>query len=325
MEYRKVGTSGLKVSAISLGAWLTFGSSHVQEQQSIACIHRAIEQGVNFIDVADMYSLGRGEEVVGKAVKDYKRSDLVISTKAYWPMSDNVNDRGLSRKHITESVNKSLKRFDMDYIDIFFCHRPDPEVPVDETIRAIEDLIHQGKVLYWGTSMWTAKDIDGAYEALKTLNMNRPIVEQPVYNMLDRNFVEGSLEDSVGRHGMGLVVFSPLAEGVLTGKYNDGIPADSRGNDPQASWFKSEQLAEDRLSKTRGISALAKEMGVTTASLALAWTLKNPHVASAITGATKPEHVDANLKALDVKITPEINQKIEAILQNKPVSAGKMG
>ncbi len=325
MEYRKVGTSGLKVSAISLGAWLTFGSSHVQEQQSIACIRRAIDQGVNFIDVADMYSLGRGEEVVGKAIKDYKRSDLVISTKAYWPMSDNVNDRGLSRKHITESVNKSLKRFDMDYIDIFFCHRPDPEVPVDETIRAIEDLIHQGKVLYWGTSMWTAKDIDGAYEALKTLNMNRPIVEQPVYNMLDRDFVEGSLEDSVGRHGMGLVVFSPLAEGVLTGKYNDGIPADSRGNDPQASWFKSEQLAEDRLTKTRGITALAQEMGVTTASLALAWTLKHPHVASAITGATKPAHVDANLKALDVKITPEINQKIEAILQNKPVAAGKMG
>ena len=318
MEYRKLGTSGLKVSAISLGAWLTYGSSHVQEQQSIACIRYAIEQGVNFIDVADMYSLGRGEEVVGQAVKDYKRSDLVISTKAYWPMSDNVNDRGLSRKHITESVNKSLKRFGMDYVDIFFCHRPDPEVPVDETIRAIEDLINQGKILYWGTSMWTAKDIDGAYEALKTLNMNRPIVEQPVYNMLDRDFVEGSLEESVGRHGMGFVVFSPLSEGVLTGKYNDGIPADSRANDPQASWFKDEQLTEDRLNKVRGISALAKEMGVTTAALALAWTLKNPLVASAITGATKISHVDQNLKALDVTITDEINQRIEGILQNKP-------
>ena len=164
-------------------------------------------------------------------------------------MSDDVNDRGLSRKHITESVNKSLKRFGMDYVDIFFCHRPDPEVPVDETIRAIEDLINQGKVLYWGTSMWTAKDLDGAYEALKTLNMNRPVVEQPVYNMLDRDFVEstvdGSLEDAVKRYGMGFVVFSPLSEGVLTGKYNNGIPSDSRANDPQASWFKNELLTED--------------------------------------------------------------------------------
>ena len=318
MEFRKLGTSGLKVSAISLGAWLTYGSSHVQEQQAIECIRHAIEQGVNFIDVADMYSLGRGETIVGQAVKDYDRSHLVISTKAYWPMSDDVNDRGLSRKHITESVNKSLKRFGMDYIDIFFCHRPDPEVPVDETIRAIEDLINQGKVLYWGTSMWTAKDLDGAYDALKTLNMNRPVVEQPVYNMLDRDFVEGSLEDAVGRYGMGFVVFSPLAEGVLTGKYNDGIPADSRANDPQASWFKDEQLTEDRLNKVRGISKLAQEMGVTTAALALAWTLKNPHVASAITGATKVSHVDQNLQALDVKITDEINQRIESILQNKP-------
>jgi aryl-alcohol dehydrogenase-like predicted oxidoreductase len=263
--------------------------------------------------------LGRGEEVVGIAVKDYKRSDLVISTKAYWPMSDNVNDRGLSRKHITESVNKSLKRLGMEYVDIFFCHRPDPEVPVDETIRAIEDLINQGKVLYWGTSMWTANDIDGAYEALKTLNMNRPVVEQPVYNMLDRDFVEGSLERAVERHGMSLVVFSPLAEGVLTGKYNDGIPADSRANDPQASWFKDEQLTQDRLNKVRGISALAQEMGVSTAALALAWTLRNPHVSSAITGATKVSHVDQNLKALDVKITGEISQRIEGILQNKPV------
>ena len=319
MEYRKLGTSGLKVSAISLGAWLTYGSSHVEEQQAIACIRHAIEQGVNFIDVADMYSLGRGETIVGQAVKEYDRSHLVISTKAYWPMSDDINDRGLSRKHITESVNKSLKRFDMDYVDIFFCHRPDAEVPVDETIRAIEDLINQGKVLYWGTSMWTAKNLDGAYEALKTLNMNRPVVEQPIYNMLNRDFVEGSLEDALARYGMGFVVFSPLSEGVLTGKYNDGIPADSRANDPQASWFKNELLTEDNLNKVRAITALAQEMGVTTAALALAWTLKNPLVASAITGATKLSHVDQNLKALDVKISDEVNQRIEAILQNKPV------
>src|SRR6185503_15479988 len=159
MEYRRVGKSGLMVSAVSLGAWLTYGSDVVAQEASLACLRAAVENGVNFIDVADIYSSGEAEKVVGKFIKDYKRSDLVISTKAYWAMSDNVNDRGLSRKHLTESVNKSLKRFNMDYIDIFFCHRADPDTPVEETIRAIEDLIHQGKILYWGTSMWNASQI----------------------------------------------------------------------------------------------------------------------------------------------------------------------
>ncbi len=316
MEYRKVGTSGLKVSAVSLGAWLTYGSSTVEEDRAVACIHHAIEQGVNFIDVADMYSYGRAEEVVGKAIKDYDRSHLVISTKCYWPMSDDVNDRGLSRKHITESVNKSLKRFDQDYVDIFFCHRPDPEVPVEETLRAIEDLMRQGKILYWGTSMWTAVNIDEAYETIKTVNMDRPVVEQPIYNMLDRDFVEGSLEEAVQRRGMGLVVWSPLAEGVLTGKYNNGVPADSRAKTEQ--WSDS-QLSAERIEKARGISALAAEMGTTPAALAIAWTLHNPHVTSAITGATRMSQVDDNLKALKVKITPEIDARIESILKNKPV------
>lgn len=320
MEYRNIGTSGLKVSAISLGAWLTYGGGYVEEERAANCIHHAIDVGINFIDVADVYAAGRAEEVVGRAVKGYNRSDLVISTKAFWPMSENINDRGLSRKHITESVNKSLKRFGLDYIDIFFCHRHDPETPYDETIRAIEDLIRQGKILYWGTSMWQAQFIDAAHNTLKTLNMNRPIVEQPLYNMLERQVVEGDLEDSVGRHGMGLVVFSPLAQGVLTGKYNDGMPADSRAVNEH--WEEGgRQLSEERIAKARGITALAQEMGVTPAALALAWVLKNPHVASAITGATKPSHIDDNLKALDVTITDEINTRIEGILQNKPVGA----
>lgn len=320
MEYRNIGTSGLKVSAISLGAWLTYGGGYVEEERAANCIHHAIDVGINFIDVADVYAAGRAEEVVGRAVKGYNRSDLVISTKAFWPMSENINDRGLSRKHITESVNKSLKRFGLDYIDIFFCHRHDPETPYDETIRAIEDLIRQGKILYWGTSMWQAQFIDAAHNTLKTLNMNRPIVEQPLYNMLERQVVEGDLEDSVGRHGMGLVVWSPLAQGVLTGKYNDGVPDDSRAVNEH--WEEGgRQLSAERIAKARGISALAQEMGVTPAALALAWVLKNPHVASAITGATKPSHIDDNLKALDVTITDEINTRIEGILQNKPVGA----
>jgi voltage-dependent potassium channel beta subunit len=320
VEYRQVGSSGLRVSAISLGAWLTYGSRRLQEETATQCLRYAIENGINFIDVADAYAGGRAEEVVGRAVQDYQRSDLVISTKAYWPMSDNVNDRGLSRKHITESVNKSLKRFGMDYVDIFFCHRYDPTTPTEETIRAIEDLIRQGKVLYWGTSMWTAENIDESFDVLARVNAHPPIVEQPRYNMLDRDFVEGALEQSVSRHGMGLVVWSPLAQGVLTGKYNDGIPQDSRAVNEgrQSDW---DQLSEERLQKARAITALAQEMGTTPGALALAWTLKNPHVGSAITGATRTSHIDENLKALDVQITDDINDRIEGILQNKSVVA----
>jgi voltage-dependent potassium channel beta subunit len=319
MEYRRVGKSGLQVSAVSLGAWLTYGSNMVGFDSAAACIRRAIELGINFIDVADVYEIGKAEEVVGKVVKDYKRSDLVISTKAFWPMSDNINDRGLSRKHITESVNKSLKRLDLDYVDIFFCHRADPETPVEETIRAIEDLIHQGKILYWGTSMWSAAQISEGVATAKAINANCPIVEQPKYNMLDRSGVEGALEQAVATSGMGLVVFSPLAQGLLSGKYNNGVPADSRAG--QLDWVKNEQLQEARIAKVRDITALAQEMGTTPAALAVAWTLKNPVVASAITGASRPEQVDDNIKALDVQITPEINTRIEEILQNKPVMA----
>lgn len=317
MEYRRLGTSGLKVSAISLGAWINYGSAVTQDNTAEKIIHLAVERGINFLDVADIYATGAAEEVVGRAIRGMKRSDLVISTKAFWPMSDDVNDRGLSRKHIIESVHKSLKRFNLEYVDIFFCHRFDPETPVDETVRAIDDLIRQGKIHYWGTSMWTAENIDSAAEAVKVANANRPVVEQPLYNMLDRDGVEGPLEAAMARHGMGLVVWSPLAQGVLTGKYNDGIPQDSRYTHVDKEWF-SKQLSEDRLSRVRQITALAQEMGTTPAALALAWTLKNPHVASAIIGATRPEQLESNLAALDVEITDEVNTRIEAILQNKP-------
>lgn len=316
MQYRRVGKSGLMVSAISLGAWLTYGSDAVEQKASMQCLRAAVEQGVNFIDVADIYSSGEAEKVVGKFIKDYTRSDLVISTKAYWPMSDNVNDRGLSRKHITESVNKSLKRFETDYIDIFFCHRFDDLTPVEETVRAIEDLIRQGKILYWGTSMWNAANIHEGVMTAKSINVNRPIVEQPEYNMLDRNFVETGLEETLASAGMSMVVWSPLAQGILTGKYNNGIPQNSRYQ--SVEWFK-DHVTEAKLVKARGIEKLANEMGTTSAALAIAWVLKNPLVASAITGASKPAQVQENLKALDVKITDEISQKIETILGNKPV------
>ena len=252
-----------------------------------------------------------------KIIKDYQRSDLVISTKAYWPMSDNVNDRGLSRKHLFESVEKSLKRFDTDYIDLFFCHRYDDETPTEETVRALSDLVQQGKILYWGTSMWSAANIYEAVGIANAINSYRPIVEQPRYNMLDREQVEPHVQEAVSANGMGLVVFSPLAQGVLSGKYNDGIPEDSRAD--QIEGLAKRGVTEERVGKVKQLTELASDMGVSMSALALAWAMKNPVVSSVITGASRPAQVEANLKALDVKITPEINDKIEAILDNKPV------
>lgn len=314
MEYRRLGKSGLKVSAISLGAWINFGSERTAEDAAAEIIRYAIEQGINFIDVADVYAGGQAEVVVGRAIQGLRRSDLVLSTKAYWPMSDNVNDRGLSRKHIIESVHASLKRFGTDYIDIFFCHRFDKETPVEETVRALDDLITQGKLLYWGTSMWNADNLSEAAEAADRLLRQRPVTEQPLYNMLDRDVVDGSLERTAARLGIGLVVWSPLAQGVLTGKYNDGIPDDSRYNHVDREWF-ARQLTDERLNKVRAISQVASELGTTTAALAIAWTLKNPVVSSAIIGATKTTQVDENLKALDVVIDDATAARIDAILK----------
>jgi len=318
MEYRRLGRSGVKVSAVSIGAWLTYGSSQVEEETSMTCLRTAIENDINFIDVADVYAGGEAEKVVGKVVKDYDRSKLVVSSKAFWPMSDDVNDRGLSRKHIIESVDKSLKRFGMDYLDIFFCHRYDDESETEETVRAIDDLIHQGKILYWGTSMWTASNIEEGVSVAKATGSYLPVTEQPLYNMLERSGVEGDLEAACLKHGMGLVVFSPLAMGLLTGKYNDGIPADSRAS--HVEWFKN-QLDDGRIDKVRQLSALAAEMSVTVSALALAWALKGPAVSSVITGASKPAQVIENLKALEIQITPDLNAKIEAILGNKPTGS----
>lgn len=317
MQYRRLGRAGMKVSAVSIGAWLTYGSSRMEEDASASCLRTAIESEINFIDVADVYARGEAEKVVGKVIKDFDRTKLVISTKAYWPMSDDINDRGLSRKHIMEGVEKSLKRFDMDYLDIFFCHRYDDETPTEETVRAISDLIQQGKILYWGTSMWSASNIEEAIGFAHSTGGYAPVTEQPLYNMLDREVVEGELEETCLKRGVGLVVWSPLAQGVLTGKYNDGIPDDSRAKHVDQAWF-AKQIDEGRISRVRQLSALAAEMGTTTTALALAWAMKNPAVSSVITGASKPEQVHENLKALDVTITPEIDAKIETILDNKP-------
>ncbi len=309
MEYRRLGNAGMKVSAVALGAWLTYGGS-VEEKTAADCIRAAIEHGVNFIDVADAYAGGEAERVVGQVIQDYRRSDLVISSKLYWPMSDNVNDRGLSRKHIMESVEGSLRRLDTDYLDIYFCHRYDAETPLEETVHAMDDLVHQGKILYWGTSVWEPVQIDHAVRIARQFNAYAPQAEQPRYNMFDRH-IEPEIIPTCSLHGIGLTVFSPLAQGLLTGKYIDGIPAGSRA---ETSEWLTKDLTEENLEKIRQLAALAQELDITTAQLALAWILRRPEISCVITGATRPEHVKSNVQAADIKLDEDLLLRIEAIL-----------
>ncbi len=309
MEYRSLGRCGLKISEISLGGWLTYGGS-VSDDTAKDCIRTAIEQGVNFIDLADAYSRGDAERVVGELLTEYKRSDLVISSKLYWPMSDNVNDRGLSRKHIMESVEASLKRLGTDYLDIYFCHRYDEETPVTETVRAMSDLVQQGKVLYWGTSVWEADQIESAVGAADQYLAYRPQVEQSRYNMIDRH-IEESVMPTCAEHGLGLVVWSPLAQGILTGKYNDGTPEGTRG--ASTSWLDRE-LTKENIEKVRKLSIIASDMGITMPQLALAWILYHPEISSVITGASRPQQVIDNVAASGIKLTNDVYAEIESIL-----------
>ena len=309
MKYRRVGKCGLKISEISLGSWLTFGRS-VDEKNSEKIIHTALDSGVNFIDIADVYAKGRAEEVVGQCIKPTKRSDLVISSKVFWPMSENINDRGLSRKHIIESIDKSLKRIGTDYLDIYFCHRPDPETEIEETVRTMGDLVSRGKILYWGTSVWEAHQIEQAVKAAQEYNTYPPIVEQPRYNLLDRH-IEAEVMPVGRRHGMGFTVWSPLAEGVLTGKYNDGVPKGTRGADSE--WMKSD-LSPANISGVKKLTTLAHSLGITMSQLALAWILRREEISCAIVGATKEEQLKENLAASDIRLSGEALAEIELIL-----------
>jgi len=313
MKYRRVGKTGLKVSEIALGAWLTYGGS-VERKQAELIIHTALDMGVNFLDLADIYSQGRAEEVVGRVVRDTKRSDLVISSKLFWPMSENVNDRGLGRKHIMESVEKTLKRIGVDYLDIYFCHRFDPETEVEETVRAMDDLVRQGKILYWGTSVWSAAQIERAIGDARFWRAYAPAVEQPRYNMLDRH-IESEIMTTCVRYGMGLTVFSPLAQGLLTGKYCDRIPSDSRG--ATTPWLK-EDLTSGNIEKTKQLKEIARSLGITLSQLALAWVLRRPEISCAIIGATSVEHVKENIEAVDIELSQETLAAVEKILDNDP-------
>jgi voltage-dependent potassium channel beta subunit len=320
MEYRRLGKYGLRVSQLSLGAWLTFGAQ-IDEDTARECMLAAYEAGVNFFDNADAYANGQAEVVMGKIIKEFKRTDLVISSKAFWPVGPGPNDRGLSRKHLMESVHNSLKRLGTDYLDLFFCHRYDPETPVEEVVRALDDLVHRGKILYWGTSEWRGGQIAHAVGMAKQWGLYPPAVEQPQYHMFKRDVVETELVEAARQHGVGLVTWSPLASGILTGKYNEGIPTDSRLD--QQTWLR-QGLNPERIKKVRQLTEVASDLGATMAQLALAWLLRLPEVSSVITGASRVSQVRENLQAVELmhKLTPGVLERIEAILDNDPNPQG---
>jgi voltage-dependent potassium channel beta subunit len=309
MEYRCVGNTGLKISEISLGAWLTYGGT-VEDGTAEKIIHAAIDEGINFIDIADIYSKGEAEKTVGKAIKGFQRSDLVISSKVFWPMSDNINDRGLSRKHIMESIDKTLARIGTDYLDIYYCHRYDPDTPIEETARAMSDLVTQGKILYWGTSLWEADQIDEAVVAACEWNGYPPVVEQPQYHMLYR-YIEDEVMPACNRHGMGITVWSPLAQGLLTGKYNDGVAPGTRAG--ETNWLEN-FLTPENVSRVKQLTEIAQSINLTTAQLALAWVLRRPEISCAIIGATKVDQLTENLNAVGVTLQQETIERIEKVL-----------
>jgi voltage-dependent potassium channel beta subunit len=313
MKYRNVGNSGLKVSEISIGGWLTYGDK-INKKSTEPIIKTALESGINFIDLADIYGMGKAEEVIGEIIKGMTRSDLVISSKVFFPMSDNVNDRGLSRKHILESINKSLKRLGTDYLDIYFLHRFDPKVSYEEIAHTMNDLVCQGKIMYWGTSVWSADQIERLIGVCDRYHLYRPIVEQPRYSMIDRH-IEVYIIDACVRNGMGFTVWSPLAQGLLTGKYSDGVPDDSRA--ANSKWLDKD-LTEKNLDKVKKLTDLASSYGITISQLALAWILNKKEISSVIIGATKPSQVEENIKAIDIVLDNDSMEAIEKILDNKP-------
>ncbi|PLS03676.1 aldo/keto reductase family protein [Neobacillus cucumis] len=312
MQYRRLGNTGLKVSEISLGSWLTYGG-YVEEQNAVASINQAYELGINFFDTANVYMRGEAEKVVGKALNKYPRSSYVLATKVFGNMGEGPNDHGLSRKHIMEQCDASLKRLGMDYIDIFYCHRFHQETPLEETLRALDDLVRQGKVLYLGVSEWTAEQITEAVHIADKKLLDRIVVNQPNYSMLQR-YIEKEVLPVSEKHGIGQVVFSPLAQGVLTGKYKKGElpPAGSRA--AQKDMNLSHVLTEQNLNKVEQLKKIAAEENLSLSQLALAWILRQPNVASALIGASHPEQLVENVKASGVKLSSDSLEQINEIL-----------
>jgi voltage-dependent potassium channel beta subunit len=320
LDYRRLGSSGLKISELSLGAWVTYGGQ-VGEDVALKCISAAYDAGVNFFDNAEVYAHGNAEIVMGNVIKKLglRRENIVVSSKVFWG-GEGPNDRGLSRKHIHEACRNSLKRLQLDYLDLFFCHRPDPNTPIEETVRSMDDLIHQGKILYWGTSEWTAADIMRAHAIAREYGLTPPQMEQPQYNLLHRDRVEKEYLPLYREIGLGTTTWSPLASGVLTGKYNIGIPKDTRATLQGYEWLKQYVITPQNIEKVKQLQPIAADLDCTMAQFAIAWCLKNPNVSTVITGATRPEQVTENMKAIDVahKINPDIIDRTDKILGNRP-------
>ena len=314
MEYRRLGGSGVKVSEISLGSWLTYGGS-VAEEQATACVHKAYDLGINFFDTANVYMRGAAEEIVGNALGGFDRDSYFLATKVYFPMGEGPNDRGLSRKHITEQCHASLRRLGVDYVDLYQCHRYDEGTPLEETLRALDDLVRQGKVLYVGVSEWTADQIADALRLAKEMNLDRIVSNQPRYNMIQRQ-IEADVVPLSEREGVGQVVFSPLAQGVLTGKYRPGEAPEggTRAADPESSRFMRQLMNEEVLSAVEGLRAVASDAGLTMSQLALAWVLRQENVSSAIIGASRPEQVEDNAAASGAHLPPDALDRIDEML-----------
>lgn len=324
MEYRRLGRSGLKVSALSLGSWLTFGKQ-ISDETAEELMVTAYDLGINFFDNAEIYARGQSEIVMGKILKklEWRRDTYLVSSKVFWG-GDKPNQTGLSRKHVFEACHAALKRFQLEYLDLYFCHRPDPETPIEETVWVMNDLIRQGKILYWGTSEWSAQEITEAHAVARREHLIPPTMEQPQYNLFHRRRFELEYSRVFSELGYGSTIWSPLASGILSGKYNNGFPDDTRLGMQGLDWLREKVHTEENLNKTRALSYLAEELGISLPCLAIAWCLKNPHVSTVILGASKKQHLVENVNALEATqlLSSEIVQRIEDIVANKPKPEG---
>jgi voltage-dependent potassium channel beta subunit len=324
MEYRRLGKSGLQLSVLSFGSWVSF-HKQIDDSQADLLMGMAYDAGVNFFDNAEVYALGESEKMMGRVLKkkNWDRTSYTVSSKAFFGWrgkSNKPNQTGLSRKHLVEACNEALQRLQVDYLDLFFCHRPDPTVPIEEVVWTMHNLVLQGKILYWGTSQWSGAEIMEAHRVAHQYHLIAPVMEQPQYNMFERFKMEQDYLPVFQHVGLGTTIWSPLAAGFLTGKYLEGIPEGSRLAIQGFDWLKDRWIQDEKIKKLRKLVELAKKLNVSMASLAIAWTIKNPHVTTAILGATKKEQLEDNLTALEVvtKLTPDVMEKIDKILQNKP-------
>ena len=317
MEYRRLGSAGVKVSALSLGSWVTYGSQ-VDVDAAAAMLKAAYDQGVNFFDNAESYARGKSEEIMGAALKKLgiRRASYLVSTKFYWGLNEGPNEKNtLNRKYLMQAIDGSLARFGLDYVDLVFCHRPDPNTPMEEVVWAMNDMVASGKALYWGTSEWSAEEIRQAWEIADRRNLRKPQMEQPQYNLLFRDRVEKEYQRLYSDIGLGLTTWSPLASGILSGKYAKGIPAGSRLSLPGYEWLK-DRFPQEVLSSVAALEPIARDLGGTPSQLAIAWCLRNPHVSTVITGASRLEQLQENMKALELlpKLTQQILEEIDKAL-----------